>query len=140
MILINQFLNLYLSPVRSILIILMLLVIMVPNLTKVWVVVDFKIHQEDISKTLCVKKNDVHNTCKGACHLKKQLDKVDDEHDHEKTPSNSIKKLKEVELFSEKSLVYSFEISQSAESTKNHVYAFQVSEKHIFSVFQPPRV
>lgn len=117
----------------------MLAVIMLPNLAKVWIVADFKIHQDRIAKTLCVKKNQAHNTCNGSCHLKKQLDKVD-EHDHDQKPSESAKKLKEVELFSEQSITYIFEIFQLENIRQYQVYFSLVSDKHIFSVFQPPRV
>lgn len=42
------------------------------------VLLDFKIHQEMISQTVCVQKDEVKNTCNGKCHLNKQLEKTED--------------------------------------------------------------
>lgn len=42
----------------------------------VWI--DFKINQDVIAKTLCVQKDVVESTCQGSCHLKKQLDKIEE--------------------------------------------------------------
>jgi hypothetical protein len=45
---------------------------------KSFVLLDFKIHQEVISQTICVQKDEVKNTCNGKCHLTKQLEKSDE--------------------------------------------------------------
>ena len=37
------------------------------------VLADFAVHQDIIATTLCIKKEEMQNTCKGKCHLKKQL-------------------------------------------------------------------
>jgi len=42
------------------------------------VLLDFKIHEEVISQTLCVQKDEVKNTCNGKCHLSKQLEKTEE--------------------------------------------------------------
>lgn len=60
------------------------------------ILLDFTIHQDFISKTLCVKKDVVENTCNGKCHLSKQLEKTEDQsEDAPVLPEN----LKEVILF-----------------------------------------
>jgi hypothetical protein len=41
--------------------------------------VSFKINQDNIAKALCVKKEVKNNGCQGKCHLKKQLEKSDEE-------------------------------------------------------------
>jgi hypothetical protein len=41
----------------------------------VWI--DFKINQEYIAANLCIEKDIEESTCKGSCHLKKELDKVE---------------------------------------------------------------
>jgi len=58
--------------------ILALLIFLQP-FSKIWIVVSFKINQDKIAKTLCVKKEIKNNSCQGKCHLKKQLDKADEE-------------------------------------------------------------
>ena len=47
----------------------------------------FKINQDKIAKTLCVKKEIKNNSCQGKCHLKKQLDKADEE-EQKQAPTN----------------------------------------------------
>ena len=44
-----------------------------------WIYVSFKINQESITKTICVKKEVKNNTCQGKCQLKKQLDNAAEE-------------------------------------------------------------
>jgi hypothetical protein len=60
--------------------------------SKIWIVVSFKINQESIAKTLCVKKEVENNTCQGKCHLKKQLDKADEE-EKKQAPTNTKEKV-----------------------------------------------
>ena len=67
--------------------ILVLLILFQP-FSKIWIVVSFKINQESIAKTLCVKKEIENNTCQGMCHLKKQLDK-EDEKEQKQAPTNT---------------------------------------------------
>jgi len=60
--------------------------------SKIWIVVSFKINLESIAKTLCVKKEVENNTCQGKCHLKKQLDKADEE-EKKQAPTNTKEKV-----------------------------------------------
>ena len=43
------------------------------------ILLDFTINQDFISKTLCIKKDVVENTCNGKCHLSKQLEKSEEQ-------------------------------------------------------------
>ncbi|MBI1286153.1 MAG: hypothetical protein GC178_01100 [Flavobacteriales bacterium] len=45
---------------------------------KSFVFLDFKIHQQLISQTICVQKDTKMNTCNGKCHLAKQLKKSEE--------------------------------------------------------------
>lgn len=67
--------------------ILLALLIFLQPLSKIWIVVSFKINQDIIAKTLCIKKEIKGNTCQGKCHLKKQLDKADEE-EQKQAPTN----------------------------------------------------
>lgn len=42
----------------------------------VWV--DFKINQDYIADNLCIEKDIEESTCNGSCHLKKELEKVEE--------------------------------------------------------------
>ena len=71
--------------------ILTLLIFLQP-FSKIWIVVSLIINQESIAKTLCVKKEVKNNTCQGKCHLKKQLDKADEE-EQKQAPTNAKEKV-----------------------------------------------
>jgi len=62
-------------------------VIFLQPFSKIWIVVSFKINQNQIAKTLCVKKEIKNNCCQGKCHLKKQLEQADQE-EQKQTPPN----------------------------------------------------
>jgi hypothetical protein len=80
------------TSVKQVTTILLALVIFLQPFSKIWIFVSFKINQESIAKTLCVKKDIENNTCQGQCHLKKQIDKADKE-EQKQTPSNTKEKL-----------------------------------------------
>ena len=72
-----------------------LLIIFLFNLftpSGIWL--NFKMNQSFIAKNLCVKKEIKENTCKGKCHLKKELEKVQTQENHQdKEPSFPINTL-----------------------------------------------
>lgn len=74
------------TDLKQVTIILFALLIAFQPLGKVLIVVTFKINQKEIAKTLCVKKDIKNNTCRGKCHLKKQIDKAD-EQEKKQTPT-----------------------------------------------------
>lgn len=51
----------------------LLLIYLLPLLVKVYIVIDFKIHQDQIAKELCVEKDIPESSCKGKCQLEKKL-------------------------------------------------------------------
>lgn len=74
------------TDLKQVTTILFALLIALQPLSKVLIVVAFKINQKEIAKTLCVKKEIENNTCQGKCHLKKQIDKAD-EQEKKQTPT-----------------------------------------------------
>lgn len=119
--------------------ILLLMVILSPSLTKLWIAVDFKINQDFIAKELCVKKEVENNTCQGTCHLKKELKKAE-EQGQKQYPLESLKKLKEIQLFSEQFNKYSFFSTHNDKQKLNSSYTFSFCEEHLSSIFRPPKV
>jgi hypothetical protein len=63
--------------------------------------VSFKINQDKIAKTLCVKKEIKNNCCQGKCHLKKQLEKADEE-EQKQAPTNTKEKIELLYCYQEK--------------------------------------
>jgi hypothetical protein len=75
--------------------ILLALLIFSQALSKVWIVVSFKINQETIAKTLCIQKEVENNTCQGNCHLKEILE--DSEQQEQDQNTTDIKNKIEIE-------------------------------------------
>ncbi len=66
--------------------ILIILILLFPSATRVWIMVDFSVHQDFIAKVFCINKDVPGSTCNGKCHLKKQLKKTEEDK-HNKTAS-----------------------------------------------------
>ncbi len=84
---------------------LLALLVFLQPFSKIWIVVCFKINQNSIAKTLCVKREIKGNTCKGKCHLKKQLEKANKE-EQKQTPTSS--KVKIESLYSQRQKHFDF--------------------------------
>lgn len=54
------------------------LLILLPALSNWMVVISFKINQDEIAKSICIRKNILKNNCQGVCNLKEQLKKIDE--------------------------------------------------------------
>lgn len=52
---------------------LIILILLLPVATRVWIIVDFSVRQNYIAKVRCVNKAAPESTCNGKCYLKKQL-------------------------------------------------------------------
>jgi hypothetical protein len=42
------------------------------------ILLHFKVRQDVIARTLCIKKDEVQNTCKGQCHLRDMMKEADE--------------------------------------------------------------
>ena len=74
-------------------IILLSCMLLVPSFGNFFVYTSFKLNQDEISKTICVQRKQVFNTCNGRCELQKSLKKYAD---NEKKMDNSLKEKLEV--------------------------------------------
>lgn len=102
-------------------------------LNQVFIVANYSINKDYISKVLCENKDKPKMHCNGKCLLKKQLAK------EEKKEQSPVKEKKEIQLFYETNSL----ISISAPTNKNELstgYSFPVTFKHLQSVFHPPQV
>lgn len=121
---------------KHIFIILALTGVLLQNFSKIIIYVNFELNREFIAKTLCEKKDVRANKCNGTCHLKKQLAK---EEKKEQSPTNPTKEKVEVQFFSETNSKTPF-FTRSFTEISIPAYSFSLSEKHLHSVFQPPKV
>lgn len=56
---------------------LLITLILLPNFSNILVYFSYKLNQEEISRTLCVQKDLVKNTCNGRCVLELKLKKLE---------------------------------------------------------------
>jgi len=93
----------------------------------------FEINRAEIAKTLCEKKDEPGNCCKGSCHLKKQLQ---EEEKKEQLPNSKLKGLKQVEIFCQtKSIFFNSPHNSSSNFVALQIIAYS---NHLDSVFHPP--
>lgn len=121
---------------KHIFIILALTGVLLQNFSKIIIYANFELNREFIAKTFCEKKEIRSNKCNGSCHLKKQLAK---EEKKEQSPTNPTKEKVEIQFFSESNSATLFVPSFFTTLFKPS-YSFSLSEKHLHTVFQPPRV
>ncbi|GAA3775382.1 hypothetical protein [Flavobacterium ginsengiterrae] len=67
--------------------------LLVPSFGSFFVYTSFKLNQEEISKTICVQRKMVFNSCNGRCELQKSLKKYTD---NEKRMQDNLKEKAEV--------------------------------------------
>lgn len=104
-----------------------------------WIFVSFKINQEKIAETLCVQKEVKNNTCQGQCHLRKQLDKAEEE---EKKQAPSSQKDKYEVLYCYSSKLFDFlRTPQIYTTNAKVVYHTDFSlSTFISDIFHPPKL
>ena len=101
----------------------------------VFIYLNFKVHQEEIAKTLCVQREMKENKCNGHCFLSKQLKKAAEK---EKKETENLKEKQE--------LVYLNSISENSVTPSYAIESTRISISHIgekpksipFSIFRPP--
>jgi hypothetical protein len=116
----------------------MIIAMMLPFLTKVGILIDFKMNQDYIAKALCISKDKPVNTCNGKCHLSKQLEKAE-EQEKKQTPANKTEKLELVYYYSRSS--FEFSVYARVNSGKPN-FALQnefYSSAFVADIFHPPK-
>lgn len=61
------------------------------NLSRVWILINFKVNQDIIAKVLCINKNKPELQCNGKCHLANQI-KQQEEKENQNTNSETTTK------------------------------------------------
>ena len=105
------------------------------NFSKLIVYINFECNKTYIAKTLCVKKDVINNTCKGNCHLNKQLAAIDKQ--EEIPSSNNLKETREFQLFHHTFLFHLqafYKVQQLC-----FVYKLPHFISPTFSIFHPPQ-
>nr|MBU3860168.1 hypothetical protein [Flavobacterium sp. MC2016-06] len=109
--------------------------LLVPSFGSFFVYTSFKLNQEEISKTICVQRKMVFNSCNGRCELQKSLKKYTD---NEKRMENNLKEKLEV-VYIQNTIFNNYQLIAPIESGTNLFAPFE--EKPISvsnSTFHPP--
>ena len=111
--------------------------LLLPSFGNVVIYLTFKVNQDEISKTLCVKKEVKNNTCNGKCYLAKQLKKAAEK---EKQESSNVKEKQEL-VYTQTASNYNFTPIITIEKTRMMVSRYCEKSKSVaVSIFHPPLV
>lgn len=108
-------------------------------LSKAWIVVSFKLNQDTIAKTLCVKKEIKKNTCLGKCYLKKQLDKAS-EQEQKQAPTGTKEKAEVVYCHNQTPFDF---LTQTVFYEKQNLSTYPTDfyiSSFLIDIFQPPKL
>ncbi|NOT93331.1 hypothetical protein [Ferruginibacter sp.] len=118
--------------------ILLALLIFLQPFSKVWIHISYKINQDKIAKTLCVKKEIENNTCQGKCHLKKQLEKADEE-EQKQAPTNTKEKVEALYCQNQTPFdLLKVTVFYENQTLNNYDFDFY-STSFITDIFRPPK-
>ena len=120
---------------KKILIIFLSIMLLVPSFGSFFVYTSFKLNQEEISKTICVQRKMLFNSCNGRCELQKSLKKYAD---NEKKMQNNLKEKVEI-VYLQNTITNEFKLVNPIES-KSALFA-TLDQKPIAvstTTFRPP--
>ena len=112
-------------------------ILLLPSFSNGIIYLTFKANQNQIAKTLCIKKEVKNNTCNGKCYLAKQLKKAAEK---EKEPSSRLAEKQEL-VYTHTTLEYNFTPINTIEKTRMLVSHYCEKPKSVsVSIFHPPLV
>ena len=109
--------------------------LLVPSFGSFFVYTSFKLNQEEISKTICVQRKMMFNSCNGRCELQKSLKKYAD---NEKRMQNNLKEKTEV-VYIQNFVLNNFELTLPAEPKRKIYRSFHKKPIGVsIPAFHPP--
>ena len=110
---------------------------MLPNLTKIGILIDFKINQDFIAEMLCINKEKPMSSCNGKCYLSEQLKKVE-EQEEKQAPTNKKERLEVLYCYVKKSFNFP-SFANNYKSKLNLAYENELYDSSFISeIFHPP--
>lgn len=109
--------------------------LLVPSFGSFFVYTSFKLNQDEISKTICVQRKMLFNSCNGRCELQKSLKKYAD---NEKKMQNNLKEKVEI-VYIQNTITTPFKLVAPI-TTKENLFA-SLDQKPIsvsIATFRPP--
>ncbi|WP_254920970.1 hypothetical protein [Flavobacterium sp. ov086] len=120
---------------KRILIIFLSCMLLVPSFGSFFVYTSFKLNQEEISKTICVQRKMIFNSCNGRCELQKSLKKYAD---NEKKMQNNLKEKAEV-VYIQSTITANFKLATPIQSKEKFFASFDNKPISVSnSTFRPP--
>ncbi|WP_310282046.1 hypothetical protein [Flavobacterium piscis] len=120
---------------KQIFIIFLSCMLLVPSFGSFFVYTSFKLNQDEISKTICVQRKMIFNSCNGRCELQKSLKKYAD---NEKKMENNLKEKVEV-VYIQNTPVAHFRLVNPVESAIQLFASFDAKPISVSnSTFHPP--
>ncbi len=113
----------------------MTILLLLVSFQQALLIVHFKLNQENIEQEFCVNKAKPELQCHGKCHLKKELEKSDNNSDLELA---SISKNIDIILISE--MEFTFHIIKELNSKKVLIYRETGQIEPILEIFVPPPI
>lgn len=65
--------NIFASSLKKAISIVFVFLLIFSNLSRIWILIDFKVNQDFIAEVLCINKNKPELQCNGKCHLASQI-------------------------------------------------------------------
>lgn len=119
--------------------IVLLISFMLPNLTKVGIIIDFKINQDYIAEVLCINRGKQMSTCNGKCYLSKQLNKAEEQ--EEKQVPNNKKERVELVYFHSKNSFDFIPFTDHYDCKLNAVCIDKLyTSSFVTNIFHPPKL
>jgi hypothetical protein len=112
---------------------------MLPNLTKIGILIDFKINRDFIATVLCINKEKPLTMCNGKCYLSEQLKKAE-EQEEQQAPTSKKERLEVVYYFIKNPLASLF-LSDRYSRKLNHAYKSEFYRSSFAAdIFRPPKL
>ena len=114
------------------------LLILLQSTGKLWIVISFKLHQDEIARTLCINRNKPELLCSGKCVLDERLQS----HDNQEKQQLPVKVKISQEVYYSISLpdfqpAYSIEVVHE-DTDKPQFYLSPAATPAYGSIFHPP--
>lgn len=100
---------------KSLIIIALSILILMPSLGSLFVYASFKLNQQEIAKTICVQRKVAFNKCNGRCELQKSIKKYSD---NERKMQDSLKDKLEI-VYIQNTAEVNFSVISAMESKEN---------------------
>jgi hypothetical protein len=117
----------------------MILALMLPNLIKIGILIDFKINQDFIAEVLCINREKPMAMCNGKCYLSEQLKKAE-EQEEKQAPTNKKERLEVLYYYAKSAFDFPSNIDCFVSKLNSACIDEFFTSSFIADVFHPPKL